>query len=47
LIKPEVNLGTVIDATSGVQHRATRFGTEDGMIEIAWSPSVRFEFRLG
>ena len=38
------NLGTVIDATGGVHHGgAARFGTEDGMIEIAWSPSGRFD----
>jgi hypothetical protein len=38
------NLRTVIDATGGVWHGgAARMGTEDGQIEIAWSPSGKFD----
>jgi hypothetical protein len=39
------NLGTVIDATGGVPDGgAARMGTEDGQIEIAWSPNGRFDY---
>jgi hypothetical protein len=38
-------LGTVIDPTGGVPHGgATRLGTEDGWIEIAWSVDGNFSY---
>jgi hypothetical protein len=38
------NLAMMIDATGGVWHGgATRIGTEDGSVEIAWDEGGRFE----
>jgi hypothetical protein len=45
---PLEQLGKVIDPAGGVHHGgATRFGTEDGWIEIAWTVSGEFSGPLG